>query len=87
MTLDIRRDPSVYGDVHFRLFNPNEETFVTHETIFVDGQEATSDATGNVSLFIPLESQRKVYPVNASIHLLNDSIHMPCGDDDVILTQ
>jgi hypothetical protein len=34
-----------------------------------------------------LESQRKVYKITAEFPLLNDSIHMPCGDNDVILAQ
>lgn len=87
VTLNIQRDPTVYGEVHFRLFNPNEEVFVPNETVYIDGNETTSDAEGRVSLFIPLGSQKKSYHVSASVPLLNDSIHMPCGEDDVILVQ
>ena len=87
VTLDIRRDPSVYGDIHFRLFDPNEETFITNEVLWVGGYETSSDATGAVELFIPLEAQQTAYPVVANFPLLNDSIHMPCGKDDVILAQ
>lgn len=85
--LDIRRDPSVYGDIHFRLFNPNDETFITNEPLTIGEFEASSDAQGKVSCFIPLESQRKSYKVTTSFPLLNDTIHAPCGNDDVILAQ
>ena len=87
VVLDIRRDPKVYGDVHFMLFNPNEETFITNETVFIDGHETRSDNEGRVTYFIPLESQRKAYKITAAFPLLTDSIHMPCGNDDVILSQ
>ena len=85
--LDIRRDPSVYGDIHFRLFNPNDETFFTNEPLTIGEFETTSDDQGRVSCFIPLESQRKTYKVTTTFPLLNDTIHAPCGNDDVILSQ
>ena len=85
--LDIRRDPSVYGDIHFRLFIPNDETFITNEPLTIGEFEASSDGQGKVSCFIPLESQRKSYKVTTSFPLLNDTIHAPCGNDDVILAQ
>jgi hypothetical protein len=87
VTLDIRRNPAVYGDIHFSLYNPDEETFLSNETIYIEGLETVSDGEGHVSCFIPLESQRKAYRITAAFPLLNDSIHMPCGDNDVILAQ
>ena len=87
VSLDIRRDPSVYGDIHFRLFNPNDETFFTNEPLTIGEFETVSDDQGRVSCFIPLESQRKSYKVITSFPLLNDTIHAPCGNDDVILAQ
>lgn len=87
VTLNLQRDPSVYGDVHFRLYNPDDETFLSHKTIYIAGQETLSDDQGRVSLFIPLASQRKAYPVTADFPLLTDTLHMPCGDDDVILSR
>ena len=87
VTLNLQRDPAVYGDVHFRLFNPDTETFLSNKAIRIDGIETLSDDQGNVSLFIPLASQKTSYPVTADFPLLSDSLHMPCGNDDVILTQ
>ena len=87
VTLDIRRNPSVYGDIHFRLFNPNDETFYVNEILHIGEFETTSDDQGRVSCLIPLELQRKSYKVTTVFPLLNDTIHMPCGDNDVILSQ
>lgn len=87
VVLNIRRDPSVYGDVHFRLWNPETETTVPNVEVEIAGQTAISDGEGRISLVIPLEAQREAYPISASVPLANDTIYMPCGPDDVILTE
>ena len=85
--LNIYRDPKVYGDVHFKLWSLNKEESLNNTTIEVDGNQVTSDANGNISLFIPLELQKTEYPIKAPFTLLTDTIHLPCGDDDVILAE
>ena len=85
--LSIRRDPSVYGDIHFKLWNINTEEAVGSTMVRVEGQAVLSDAEGMVKLTIPLEKQRKAYKIDADLDLVNDSIFMPCGNDDVILVQ
>ena len=87
VVLNIQRNPMVYGDVHFRLWNPEVEKAVAKTEVEIAGQTVTSDENGCVSLFVPLEKQRKTYHIVTSLPLANDSIHMPCGPDDVILTQ
>ena len=87
MTLRLYRDPSVYGDIHFKLWNFNEEEAVTQTKVTIEGFEAISDENGMVSLFIPLEMQRKAYTITTDVPLVTDSIFMPCGDDDVILVK
>ena len=84
VTLDIRRDQTIYGNVHFCLWNPVTETFIPNTTVDIAGHKATSDADGIVSLFIPLEEQRGAYPVKAPFELEKDSVFMPCGDNDVM---
>lgn len=86
VTLNIHRNPAVYGNIHFKLYNPDKEAFVPNETVYIEGVEATSDSNGDVSCLIPLEAQRKAYRITADFPLLSDSIYMPCGDNDVILT-
>lgn len=84
VTLNIHRDPKVYGQVSFGLFNPETETFITGTRLEVAGQVVTTDKDGHVSLFVPLEKQRKTYQVKAPFPLYNDMLTMPCGESDVL---
>ena len=84
VTLDLRRDPSFYGNVRFSLWNPATETFIPNTPVEIAGHRATSDADGIVSLFIPLEEQSSAYKVKAPFALEQDSVYMPCGENDVM---
>ena len=84
VTLNIYRDPTVYGDVKFALWNPSNETFISGVRLEVGGQEVISDKDGQVTLFVPLEKQSKRYLVKAPFPLNKDSITMPLGESDVI---
>ena len=86
-TLNLFRDPHVYGDVHFRFWNPNEETTAPNEKMSIAGIEAMSDEEGYVTLFIPLEKQQRGYRVTATIPLAKDSLTMPCGGYEMIETR
>ena len=85
--LNIYRDPNYFGDVHFQLWNPEEEKTVGNETIYINGFEAVSDDEGMVSLFIPLEAQDSVYTVTSHLELENDRVIMPCGPDDILIVK
>ena len=85
--LHVKRDPTVYGNIHFKLWNINTEESIDSTMVSIQGQQALSDTNGMVTLTIPLEKQRKAYRINTDLVLLNDSIFMPCGEDDVILVQ
>ena len=87
LLLNITRDPSVFGNVHFRLWDPKKEKPVANVKIGIAGQIVTSDKDGQVTLFIPLEVQQTKYVISSSIPLANDSLYMPCGPDDVVLTK
>ena len=87
ITLNMWRNPLVYGDIHFRLWNPNTEKPVANVAVEIAGQTATSDQDGVISLFIPLEKQRGLYRIVSSANLVNDVIYMPCGPDDIILIE
>lgn len=82
--LDVRRDPSVYGDVHFILYDPNTEECIPLARLEIDGHEVYSDEKGQVSLFIPLEQQKIAYPVFATFPLEDSVVVTPCGKSDVI---
>ena len=86
-TLVLHRDPSVYGDIHFKLWNPEKEIAESQARLSIAGMETTSDENGNVALFVPLEKQRKSYHIESSLALYSDTIYMPCGENDVVLTR
>lgn len=87
MVLNIQRNPSTYGDVHFRLWDPDREEAVTNAEMEIAAQKVRPDNNGHVSLFIPLEKQRTKYLIKSSMTLEKDTIYLPCGPDDVILTK
>lgn len=86
VTLAVHRNPQVYGSVRFRLWNPDREQALANTKVDIDGHPAQSDAEGRVSLAIPLAEQKPAYHVTAPVPLANDTIYMPCGADDVLLT-
>lgn len=87
VVLDINRNPKVYGDVHFFVWNPKIEEFVANAVIKIDGVEAVSNEEGYVSVFMPLESQKQEYQLNAAFQLSTPTIVMPCGESDIISIQ
>ena len=87
VVLNIKRNPAVYGDIHFRLWNPDTERAVANTEVEIAGYKTVSDNEGNVKLFIPLEYQQPFYQIKANITLENDTIFLPCGKDDVVLTK
>lgn len=84
VVLDIKRNPSKYGDVRFMLWDPNMGTSIPNIPIEVDGHPVTSDQDGQVALFIPLEQQKGRYHVKAPFGLNVDTIYMPSGENDAI---
>lgn len=87
VTLDIHRDPKVYGDVHFCTWNTETETSLANTTLFVEGFEVMTDEKGCASFFIPLEAQKKTYRVSAPVPLKDSILTMPSGENDVLLTK
>lgn len=87
LTLNMRRDPSVYGDVHFRLWDVTNEQALSGIDLTIAGQQLRSDDSGRVATFIPLEAQQQAYSVETDLPLETNIIYMPCGDDDVLITQ
>lgn len=85
--LSLFRDPTVYGDIHFTLYNIEDEAPMSGVTLMIEGQEVVSDENGRVALSLPLDMQKKAYPIKTDVALLNDSIFMPCGENDVVLVK
>ena len=87
VTVNVARDPAVYGDIRFRLYDPQTEQYLSGVEVEIEGQTVWSDETGLVTLTIPLAAQKKTYPIMASIPLHEDSLYMPCGDTYCIFRQ
>ena len=87
MTLDVRRNDSVYGAVSFRIWNWQDEVALVGVTVNVAGQEIVSDAKGRVTLFVPLQEQSTYYRVACPVPLENDTVYLPCGKDDILRTK
>lgn len=79
MTITMYRNPDVYGNVRFKIWNPKKETVVKDVEIFIDGVKVDSDDDGVFSLFVPIENQKAKYHIVSSVPLENDTIYMPCG--------
>lgn len=84
VTLDIRRDATVFGDVSFTLWDENTQASVSNTAVYIDGIETRSDSQGKVRLNVPLSRQKQKYYVSAAIPLEVDTVYMPCGASDII---
>lgn len=87
VALDIKRDETVYGTVDFRIWDRQKESFLSGVHVNLAGQETVSDSEGRVKLLIPMESQSRFYCVTSSVPLENDTVYMPCGKEDVLITE
>lgn len=84
VSLGLRRDPSIYGNVRFRFWNPDNETTAPNAQVRLAGVEAVANTEGYVNMFIPLERQQRYYLVETELPLANDTLHMPCGGFEMI---
>lgn len=84
LTLNIARNPADFGDIHFLLYDPITEQYLSGVEVNIDGRTVQSDNNGTVSLTIPLSAQRARYPISASIPLCDDTICPPFSDKDMI---
>lgn len=82
--IDIHRNPDVFGQVRFTLWNPDIEQSSANTKVIVDGRPVMSDSDGYVSLTIPLAEQKTTYSVSSSLNLIDTAIILPCGPNDII---
>lgn len=85
-TVSLQRDPKVYGDICFSIWNPHTES-VADASASIDGNPLNTGADGKLRLTIPLEKQRVKYVVTASLPLENDTLYMPRGENDVLVAK
>ena len=84
LTIDIHRNPSVYGDVKFQIWD-EDANGVPLVDVSILGYKDTSTIDGYISLYIPLEEQRDKYHVASSVPLQRETIYMPCGENDILI--
>ena len=87
VSIDVNRNPAVYGDIRFRLWNTEKEVALKGVEVEIEGYKVVSDEEGLVRLSIPLERQRKAYRIATSVPLAKDTVFAPFGPDDVVLTK
>ena len=87
VVINVRRNPSTYGTVRFRVWDVVSESPVAGVKVMVEGREAVSDSLGEVSVSIPLEQQRRSYNVTIGTYGISDTVYMPSGSNDVILVR
>ena len=86
VSIGISRNPDVFGNVHFKLWNPDTEQTSPNTEVNVDGHSVKSDANGYVMLSIPLSEQKVAYPISSlAVTLVDGTVNLPCGPDDVII--
>ena len=85
--VNIFRDPAVYGNIQFKLWNMSKESYVANTTIRIDDIVAVSDAEGVVKTIVPLAKQKKEYRLSSTVPLEDSILYMPYGKDCVIRTK
>lgn len=85
--LDIFRNPDVYGNVRFKIWNPKTESVVSDADIVIAGMKVIADSNNVFSLSVPIEYQKEKYHIVSSVALENDTIYMPCGKNVYLRTK
>lgn len=87
MTISMRRDPKPYGDIQFKLWNPDTENTYPNVTVTINGHNATADADGMIRCSMPLAEQDTLYIINAPMLLDNDTLHVPTTTSTSIIVK
>lgn len=82
--ISLVRDTSVYGTVHFQLWQVSDECPLANTRVCVGKFETSSDENGYVDLQIPIMFQEPVYVLSADVPLADSLLYMPCNKHSVI---
>lgn len=85
--VNIYRNPAVYGNIQFKLWNMSKESYVANTTIRIDDIITVSDAEGVVKTTVSLAKQKKEYRLSSTVPLEDSILYMPYGKDCVIRTK
>lgn len=100
ISINIKRNPDIYGHIRFNLWNPETESLVPNCGIIISDKDendqlrelvrGTTDSNGHFEIDIPLPQQRIAYIVSSLSQTAifeSNSVYMPCGPNDVILVK
>lgn len=87
MSINLVRDPKVYGNIHFRLWNPNTEQTYPNVTVTISGHDATADAEGMIRYSMPLVEQDTLYDIVGTMPSVESSLTMPHTESTIILVK
>lgn len=87
MIIDIQRDPRPYGDIQFRLWNPNTERTYPGVKVTINGHAATADANGVIRYTMPLAEQDTYYIIKSPMVLDNDTLYMPVTESTTMIVK
>lgn len=80
ISLDISRNPAVYGDIRAELYDFEHGHPVINTMVQIDQWETISDNEGVIKLFVPLQYQKTAYSIIVPEYNVKDSIPMPSND-------
>lgn len=84
LTINIQRNPHLYGDIQFRLWNSTKEQTYPGTTVTINGHEATADAEGMIRYSMPLAEQDTLYIIKAQTPIVNDTLKGQTTESTVI---
>ena len=89
VSIKMLRDPSIYGNIRFQLWNIDKEAPASFASLKVEEMEIASDSAGMVNLTISLSAQKMSYSIKSlpeSKIVLEDSIiRMPNSGSEVVM--
>lgn len=85
--IGLKRDPDVYGNFCFRLWDSVNERVFPRATVVVEGHTVTADDDGYFWLSLPLAEQRLKYHVTGTNPIVDDTIIVPCGPNAVVIVK
>lgn len=85
ISIGMHRDPHTFGDITFLLWSSVSERSMSGIPVSIEGIEAVSDASGRVTLTIPLEKQRTSYTVTCAKTLEENTVTPPTNESTALI--
>lgn len=86
-TLTLRRNPGIFGNVQFKIWDSESEKYVTDAKVSVGGIATVSNSEGEVRIEIPLERQDVKYAVEVILPdgtTAKDTVYMPTNEYSIV---